>query len=168
MHKPGSWLRTLGDGDEDVAGGGLVEFDWFGADADTDPAAGAAEWHLCVWPEPCAVAQLGQQGGVGLDGLGDAAHGHVAGLGWRFGQRDHLGERFGGVLVTELGQSGDWVAVGRVGRVAQDVEHPALHGLADHVLSPACFLVDQVPVKAQDIGEHAFSDPVLAHHAYRR
>ena len=70
--------------------------------------------------------------------------------------------------VTEFADPRDRVPVRRLRRMAEDVEDPAFHGVAHHVLPPACLVVDELPVQAEDAGEQAFREPVLAHHPDRR
>jgi hypothetical protein len=42
--------------------------------------------------------------------------------------------------------------------------HLLLHGLAHDVLPAAGFLVEEMPFPAEDVGEQAFGQPVLAHY----
>src|ERR1700722_15035362 len=153
-------------GDEDVGGGGEIEFDPLLAGTDPDEAAGPAHRHLGVRPES-SPAQLGQQRRVGLDRLADPAHHHAASRLGHLAQCQHAAEELIALVVAELGEPGDRVSVRRFGGMAEDVKHPEFHGLAHHVPPPARLVVDQLPVQAEDVGEQALGEPVLAHHPRR-
>ncbi len=67
---------------------------------------------------------------------------------------------------AELLQSaGIGLPVRRLGRVAQELQHPPLHRLAHHVL-PATTAprVDLLPLQTDDVDEQALREAVLAHH----
>ena len=67
--------------------------------------------------------------------------------------------------VAQLVEARDRVAVGRLGRVVEQLEEPALDGLRHHVLPAARLGVDELPVEADDVGQQPLGEPVLAHHA---
>ena len=113
--------------------------------------------------------QGAHQGLVLLHLLADPAHPHPARV-----VADHRRQRLHAVaellplaLLAQLGQARDRVAVRRLGGVVEQLEQPPLDGLAHHVLPAARLLVDQLPVEADDVGEQALGEPVLAHHAHR-
>ncbi len=80
-------------------------------------------------------------------------------------ERLDVGHEVLAVGVAELVEPRDRVAVGRLGRVVEQLEEPALDGLRHHVLPAARFGVDELPVEADDVGQQPLGEPVLAHHA---
>ncbi len=64
----------------------------------------------------------------------------------------------------ELIETGDGVAVRRLGGVAEQLDQPALDLLAHDVLPPAGLVVDVRPVEPDDIAQQALGETVLAHH----
>ena len=131
------------------------------------PPSTRGDGHRRIRPEP-GGAQPGQQGRVGLQRLADAADHHRAGACGHPGERHHAVGQFLVLAITQFGEPGDRVPEGRMGGVTEDVEHPALHGLAHHVLPPARLIVDQVPLQAKDADQQALGQPVLAHDADSR
>ena len=69
------------------------------------------------------------------------------------------------LVLAELVEARDRVAVRRLGGVVEQLEQPALDGLGHHVLPAARLGVDELPVEADDVGEQPLGEPVLAHHA---
>ena len=97
--------------------------------------------------------------------LGDPAHPDP-----RLHVTDRLRQRLDAVhevlaeLLAQLVEPRDRVAVGRLGRVAEQVEQAALDVLGHHVLPPAGLGVHELPVQADHVGEQPLGEPVLAHH----
>ena len=64
---------------------------------------------------------------------------------------------------TELFEARDGIAVGRLGRPAEDLDETALDLLAHDVLPAACLVVHVLPLEADDVGEQTLGEAVLAH-----
>ena len=58
---------------------------------------------------------------------------------------------------------GDRVAVRRLGGVIENLEELALDLLAHHMLPAACFLVHELPLESDHVGEQTLGQAVLAH-----
>ena len=79
---------------------------------------------------------------------------------------DAVAELLAVARLAQLGETRDRVAVGRLGRVVEQLEQPALDGLAHHVLPAARLLVHQLPVEPDHVGEQPLGQAVLAHHPH--
>ena len=71
-------------------------------------------------------------------------------------------EAFGG-FNTQLFQAGDGVAIGRLGGVTQHLHDATLHLVTHHVFPAAGFVVDELPLQANDVAEQTLGEAVLAH-----
>ena len=77
---------------------------------------------------------------------------------------DAVHELLADLGLAELAEARDRVAVGRLGRVVEELEQPALDGLGHHVLPAARLLVHLLPGQPDHVGEQPLGEPVLAHH----
>ncbi|OEI67498.1 hypothetical protein Cus16_2940 [Curtobacterium sp. ER1/6] len=115
-------------------------------------------------------AQLVQQLGFELHGLPETPHDagrHRVGAVRRRDDVLHAVEEVSGGGTADLGEPGDRVAVGGLGRVAEHLEQADLDLLAHHVLPPAGLVVHERPVQPDHVGEQAFGQTVLPHHVGR-
>jgi len=141
-----------------VSGDGIVKFHRVVTSADSDTAVGPADRNRGLRAES-GTAQPGEQGDVGLERLTDAADDNAADRLRQVSQGHHaLGGRLP-FVVAEFGEPGNGVPVRGHRRVAEDIEDPAFHRVAHHMLPPAGFVVDHLPVQAEDVDEQALREP---------
>jgi len=109
--------------------------------------------------------QLAQHAGIGLHALADPLDDHRAGQA-REGQvaLAVTGRLAGRVLVVELREPRDRIAVGRAGRPAEQLPHLGLDRVAHHVLPTAGLLVRLLVGQPDDVDQQELGEPVLAHH----
>lgn len=83
------------------------------------------------------------------------------------GRPEQSWQRLGVVGFARLGPmgvpAGDRIAIGRLQRIAQQLDEPLLDIVGDDVFPPAGLVVHVLPVDADDIGQQAFGQTVLPH-----
>ena len=131
-----------------------------------DPAVGAVHPHPLAGQQP-GHGQQAERLVVDLDRLADPADQHrLGGVAGQLGEGLQTGaEALGRLLVAQLVEPGDGVAVGRVVVVLEHREDLALDPLGHDVLPAAGLVVDVLPLEPDDVDEQPLGEPVLAHDA---
>ena len=113
--------------------------------------------------------ELGKEVGIDLQWFADAPEHEVA-LALAEpchcgGRREHPGCKADVFVLTKFGKAGNRVSVWRKVWPINEPENLAFDLLAHHVLPATSLLVHELPLEADDVGQQALGEAMLAHHA---